>query len=271
MKPIVFALLLQDGKVQLDDVVRTYNGRFKLGNTIVTDEHKYPYLSAENVIVHSSNIGMIQLSQKLDPLTYFQGLRDFGFGRATGIDLSYELSGSIPDIHRLKNSIFRATASYGYGIKVNFFHLLQAYNLFNNNGYLTRPSIGEYLSSFSHKQKLKNEKPKPILSPHIAKKMNEILVKTVNEGTGKNAITDGIIVGGKTGTAQIAVKGVYEEIYNNSFFGFANDKKSRYTIGVTVIEPNPKGPQHFASQSAVPVFKAIVDELVTKKFLTPIK
>jgi cell division protein FtsI (penicillin-binding protein 3) len=270
MKPIVFALLLQDGKVETDDIVRTFNGRFKLGNKVVTDEHKYPYLSAENVIVHSSNIGMIQLSQRLDPLTYFQGLRDFGFGRATGIDLAYELSGSIPDIHRLKNSIFRATASYGYGIKVNFFHLLQAYNVFNNDGYLVEPSIGEYLSSLSHKQKLKNKKRKPILSPSIANVMNKILVKTVNEGTGKNAITEGIIVGGKTGTAQIAVRGVYEKIYNNSFFGFANDKNSRYTIGVTVIEPNPDGPQHFASKSAVPVFKDIVDTLVEKKFLTPI-
>jgi cell division protein FtsI (penicillin-binding protein 3) len=257
--------------VRRDDIIRTYNGRFQLGKKIITDEHRYPYLSAENVIVHSSNIGMAQLSQRLDPLTYFQGLRSFGFGRETGIDLPYELAGSIPDIHSLKNSIYRATASYGYGIKVNFFHLLQAYNVFNNEGKLLQPTIGEFLKAGKKEQALFHKKATPVIDPAIALKMQKILFKTVNEGTGKNAITKGLMVGGKTGTAQISVKGHYEEIYNNSFFGFANDGKHRYTIGVTVIEPDPDGIGHYASQSAVPVFKEIVDTLVKERFLKPLE
>ncbi len=267
MKPIIFSLLLDQGKISLDDIVRTYNGEFKLGNKIVTDEHRYPYLSAENVIVHSSNIGMIQLSSMLDELSYFQGLRDYGFGQKSKIDLSYELAGSIPSIHQFKNSVFRGTASYGYGIKVNFFQMLQAYNVFNNRGLLLQPSIGRYKASKFRKQKLTKAKPKRVIKESTARLMNKVLIKTVKEGTGKRAITDGIIVGGKTGTAQIAVRGVYEEIYNSSFFGFANDKKHRYTIGVTVIEPNPIGPQHFASGSAVPVFKDIIDMMIEKGFL----
>ncbi len=270
MKPIIFSLLLQEGAITRNDLVRTYNGRFKLGNKIITDEHKYPYLSAENVIVHSSNIGMAQLSQKLEPLTYFQGLRDFGFGRKTGIDLPYELSGSMPDIHRLKNSVYRATASYGYGIKVNFFQLLQAYNVFNNEGKLIHPSIGKYLQSDAIKQEIFHKESKRVLDPSIALEMQKILFKTVNEGTGTGAITQGVMVGGKTGTAQISIRGHYEEVYNNSFFGFANDGKHRYTIGVTVIEPDSKI-GHFASQSAVPVFKDIVDCLIKESFLTPLK
>ncbi len=271
MKPIVYSLLLKEGLVKNDDIIRTYNGRFMLGKKMITDEHRYPYLSAENVIVHSSNIGMAQLAQRLDPLSYFQGLRDFGFGRATGIDLSYELSGSMPDIHRLKNSIYRATASYGYGIKVNFFQLLQAYNVFNNKGKLVQPSIGEFLQSGSTKQAIFHKKAKQILPASVARKMQKVLFKTVEEGTGKKAITQGIMIGGKTGTAQISVRGHYEKIYNNSFFGYANDATHRYTIGVTVIEPDPEGTGHFASSSAVPVFKDIVDCMIKEKFLTPLQ
>ncbi len=271
MKPIVYSLLLKEGLVKNDDIIRTYNGRFMLGKKMITDEHRYPYLSAENVIVHSSNIGMAQLSQRLDPLNYFQGLRDFGFGRATGIDLSYELSGSMPDIHRLKNSIYRATASYGYGIKVNFFQLLQAYNVFNNKGELVQPSIGEFLQSGSKKQAIFHKKATKVLPASVARKMQKVLFKTVEEGTGTKAITPGIMIGGKTGTAQISVRGHYEEIYNNSFFGYANDATHRYTIGVTVIEPDPHGTGHFASSSAVPVFKDIVDYMIKEKFLTPLK
>ena len=271
MKPIVYALLLENGKIKKDDIIKTYNGRFLLGKKVITDEHRYPYLSAENIIVHSSNIGMAQISQKLDPLNYFQGLRDFGFGQKTGIDLTYELAGSIPDIHKLKNSIYRATASYGYGIKVNFFHLLQAYNIFNNNGLLIQPSIGKFLQSGSKKQAIFQKETKQVITEKTALAIQKVLFKTVQDGTGKNAITKGIMVGGKTGTAQISVRGRYEEIYNNSFFGFANDGSHRYTIGVTVIEPDPDGVGHYASQSAVPVFKDIVDCLINEDFLTPLK
>ncbi len=268
MKPIVLSLLLDERNVAVDDIVRTYNGRFKLGKKIITDEHKYEYLSVDNVIVHSSNIGMTVLSQKLDEIDYFQGLRNFGFSKRSGIDLSYELSGSIPNIHQLKNSVIKATASYGYGVKVNFFQLMQAYNVFNNNGYKIQPSIGEFIKSKYSKQKIFNKKSIKVLKPETAKSMNKILIKTVNKGTGKGAITPGLKVGGKTGTAQISVRGRYSQTYNSSFFGFANDDKNhKYTIGVTVIEPNPKGGMRFASQSAVPVFKDIVDTMVKNNFL----
>ena len=269
MKPITFALLYQKNKVALDEIIRTYNGEYQIKNKVITDEHKNEYLSAENVIVHSSNIGMFQLAQRLDELSYFQGLRDFGFGKRTGIDLAYELKGSIPSIYQLKNSIFKGTASYGYGIKVNFFQLLQAYNVFNNGGLLVHPGIGQKLSSILHTQEIKRAKPQRVLPKSVADVMKRVLIKTVNEGTGKNAITEGVEVGGKTGTAQIAIRGVYEEVYNSSFFGFANGKNNHYTIGVTVIEPNPEGSIHFASQSAVPVFKEIVDKMLELKFLTP--
>jgi len=213
---------------------------------------------------------MAQLAQRLDPLSYFQGLRAFGFGRKTGIDLPYELAGSIPDIHRLKNSIYRATASYGYGIKLNFFHLLQAYNVFNNEGKLLQPTIGKYLKAGTKEQVIFHKKPTQVISKSTATNMQKILFKTVMEGTGKNAITKGVMVGGKTGTAQISVRGHYEEIYNNSFFGFANDGKHHYTIGVTVIEPDPDGVGHFASSSAVPVFKDIVDTMIKEALLKPL-
>ena len=66
---------------------------------------------------------------------------------------------------------------------------------------------------------------------------------------------EGIEIGGKTGTAHIAKNGVYARNFNSSFFGFANDGHSKYTIGVLAIDPKKV---HFASMTAVPVFKDIV-------------
>ncbi len=48
--------------------------------------------------------------------------------------------------------------------------------------------------------------------------------------------------------------------------GFANDKKSKYTIGVVVIQPKKS---QFAAQTAVPVFKKAVELMVEDGYLKP--
>ena len=95
-----------------------------------------------------------------------------------------------------------------------------------------------------------------------------ILRKTVLKGTAKKAFVDGVFTAGKTGTAHIAKNGVYEHIYHSSFFGFANDKRHKYTIGVLVINPKTK---YFASQTAVPIFKKSVEVLIDRKWLQKAK
>ena len=79
LKPIVFSLLMKHGLVNPFEVVNVHHGRFKIGKRWITDEHKEDYLSAENVIVYSSNIGISILAQRLNATDYHQGLVDFGF------------------------------------------------------------------------------------------------------------------------------------------------------------------------------------------------
>ncbi|MCK4974357.1 MAG: penicillin-binding protein 2, partial [Sulfurimonas sp.] len=78
--------------------------------------------------------------------------------------------------------------------------------------------------------------------------------------------TEGLEIGGKTGTAHIVEKGKYVNKYNTAFVGFANDKENRYTIGVAVIQPKKT---QFASQTSVPVFKKAVDIMVEEGYLKP--
>ncbi len=269
MKPIFFTLLLEDNKVKIDEIVNTHNGIIRLSNgKRVRDEHKYPFLSAEDVIVHSSNVGMTELSSRANPLHIVDGLRRFGFAQISGIDLSYEHSGTIPSVVDLKNSIIMANISYGYAIRVNFIQLLKAYNIFNNNGKMVTPRIAHIkITSKNKEEPIETIRVKKVLEPYIAHTMQNILRQVVKRGTGQDTIIDGIDIGGKTGTAQIAQRGKYVSRYNSSFFGFANDKKNRFTIGVLVIEP--KYTKHFASQSAVPTFRLIVEELINERFLKP--
>lgn len=267
IKPLTFTLLLEKNLVNPYDLVNGHNGKFQIGRKVITDEHKFDWLSAENVIVYSSNIGMAQLAQRLTGIDFYEGLNRFGLAHKTNIDLSYEKEGQIPTSTQLDDEIYKATASYGYGMKVTLIQLINAYNMFNNNG---REVIPTLVSSFIDKDgkvtKISMDTSHQVIDPAIAKRMKNILIKTVQEGTGTKAITPGLEVGGKTGTAHIVEDGEYVYKYNTSFIGFANDSQNSYTIGVVVVQPQRS---HFAAQTSVPVFKDIVDLLIDENYLKP--
>jgi len=271
MKPITFALLLREHKVNPFDIVRTYGGRYKLGRKVITDEHKEEWMSAENVIVYSSNIGIAQLAQRLDAVDFTEGFREFGFTQKTGIDLPYEHTGVMPHVTKMQSEIYKATVAYGYGMQATLMQLVRAYNVFNNKGVLVEPKIvSEIVDPMGKSYPVTPlEPPREVIPPSTAAKMMNILEKVVTKGTGTKAITPGLRVGGKTGTAHIAgKKGGYAKLYNSSFIGFANDRSRRYTIGVLVREPKKKY-HYFASMSAVPVFKRIVDLMIEQGELKP--
>ncbi len=270
MKPVIFSLLLEENKVNPYDLVRIYGGKYKIGKKTIRDSHKFEWLSAEDVIVHSSNVGIAQLAQKLNYVDYYNGLKKFGFSKHSGIDLPYEHTGVIPRVYKLKSEIYKAVTAYGYGMRANFIQLLKAYNVFNNNGREVAPRIAEYyIDAYGQKYSLLAKTYKQIIPVDIAKRMQKILIKTVEKGTGEATKIPGLIIGGKTGTAHIAKNGKYTNLYNSSFFGFANDVNHRYTIGVLVREPLKKY-YYYASLTAVPVFKKIVEEMIEEGYLKPL-
>ncbi|HUH42540.1 MAG TPA: penicillin-binding protein 2 [Sulfurimonas sp.] len=267
IKTIAFALLLDKGLVNPYDMINGHNGRYTIGNKTITDEHRFDFLSAENVIVFSSNVGIAQLAQKLSGGDFNQGLIDFGFSKVSTPDLIYERVGSIPNVMQLNSEIYKATCSYGYGIRVNLMQLIRAYSVFNNNGRMVTPQIvNSFIDNYKREILIPNEEQIQVIKPTTAQRMKDILIKTVNEGTGTKTKIQGLEVGGKTGTAHIVEEGKYVNEYNTAFVGFANDEKSRYTIGAIVIKPKKS---QFAAQTAVPVFKKIIEILVEESYLKP--
>jgi cell division protein FtsI (penicillin-binding protein 3) len=267
LKPITFSLLLQHKLVNPYDLVNGHNGRYRMGRKIIRDEHRFDWLSAENVIVYSSNIGIAQLVQKLSGYEFHKGLKEFGFSQKSTPDLIYERVGSIPSAKRLENEIYKATCAYGYGIRVNLMQLLRAYSAFNNNGRIVYPKlVKSFIDERGEEKSADNLEQIQVISSATAQRLKKILIKTVNKGTGKKAITPGIEVGGKTGTAHIVEKGKYVNKYNTAFIGFANDKSHDYTIGVVVVQPNKS---EYASQTAVLVFKQAVNIMIEEGYLKP--
>ena len=145
MKPFIFALLLKADKIDPLETINVYGGKYKLGKRVITDSHKNDTLSAQDIIVESSNVGMIQIVDRLNEFELYNGLLDFGFSRKSGIDLSYEQVGTLPSISKLKNKVYKSTLSYGYGVQATFIQLLSAYNAITNDGVMITPRIVSHL------------------------------------------------------------------------------------------------------------------------------
>ncbi|MGD9596148.1 MAG: peptidoglycan D,D-transpeptidase FtsI family protein [Wolinella sp.] len=267
IKPLVFSLLLEQKLINPNHTVELHNGRYKIKNFVITDTHKVAQSTIEDVLVFSSNIGMAKIAQSFTPSQYFNGLKLLGFSEPTGIDLPYEKTGTIPNVNMFRDELYKATVSYGYGMRATFMQMLKSYNVINNNGIMVNPYVVEHIiDNNGIRYKIKHEAGIPVLSSETTLKMRELLVKIVERGTGKGAALEGVVVGGKTGTAHIAKGGKYVNMYNSSFFGFAADGSARYTIGVVVFEPDASE-EYFAARTAVPVYKSIVELLVQEKYL----
>jgi len=296
LKPISISLVMDKNRIKKNELFFAYNtkgkankkgeypkGQYKLGRFTIKDDHKFKkhYLTLDDIVIFSSNIGTLQLAQRLTGPEFYKGLQDFGFTKKTGIDLPYEKKGKMPKVWQFaagdkegKDNVFKATVSYGQGMTSTFMQVMKAYTVFNNNGLISTPRIVADLVHDGNNYKPYDDKAHRVISSETANEIKRMLVKTVDKGTGKAAQIVGLEVGGKTGTAQIARKGKYLKKYISSFFGFVNDGENSYTIGVTVMNPISTGKYwyyYYASQSAVPVFKEITKNLIKLNYLTPKK
>ncbi|WP_163565521.1 peptidoglycan D,D-transpeptidase FtsI family protein [Helicobacter suis] len=270
IKPIVYSLLIDKKRIDTSQPIDLNHGSYKLGKYTVKDDIVPPkHTTIEDVLIRSSNVGMIKLSKRLSGEELHTGLKSFGLSESTGIDLPYEKTGLIPSIRLLNTEVYKGSASYGYGLRTTFLQLIRAYGVFANAGVITTPHLIKQVRATNGDIYIPNPPIKrQVISPESALKMQNLLIKVVRQGTGKSAQVEGLIIGGKTGTARTASKGKYTEAYNSSFFGFVKDKENTYVIGVVVFG-SLGSEEYYSSQTAAPIFKQIVQMLVAHQYLTP--
>jgi len=183
-------------------------------------------LSAEQILIRSSNIGAVRIAQKVGVKKYKDFLNALELFDTINFDLE-EIGTPIP---------FRwgkcklVTASYGQGITTTPLQLARAYAILGNGGYKINPSILK-------KEIKRPEKREQIVSNKTSNAINLMLRKVVslNEGTANFADVEGYEIGGKTGTA---LK------YNskaklNTFVSLFPASKPKYVLLVMLDEPKP--------------------------------
>ncbi|MBW2591735.1 MAG: penicillin-binding protein 2 [Deltaproteobacteria bacterium] len=237
------------------------NGSFKIGKNTVHDTHAHDWLSLQQIVKYSSNIGAVKVGRSIGPEVLYKTLRDFGFGRKTGIDCPGETAGSLSSWKQW-SGIDAGAIAFGQGMAVSAVQLATAVSAIANDGILMKPYIVQAVTD-QNGRLVKNISPREVrrvVSPETARTVRRILqTVTTSGGTGVQAALDGYTVCGKTGTAQkVDRTGTYSKgKYVASFVGFAPARAPELTILVIVNEPEK---QHYGGIVAAPVFRKIAEE-----------
>ncbi len=270
MKIFSAAAALESGSSSPNSIFYCENGEYRVGRHVVHDTHEYGWLSLQQIIKYSSNIGAIKFSTKTGSEHLFRTLRNFGFGTKTGIDCPGETAGSLASFKKW-TKIDAGTISFGQGISVSALQLIAATSAIANKGIFMKPYVvqaitdrnGRLIKSFAPSE------GRRVISEKTAKTLTRIMQTVTTEGgTGVNAALEGYSVCGKTGTAQkIGNNGTYANgKYISSFVGFVPSEHPK--VAVLVIIDEPKG-QHYGGTVAAPGFRNIAQKTLAYMNLSP--
>ena len=264
-KIITAAAVVNEGLVEVNEKINCENGIYQFNGRTIHDVHRYESLTFSEVVEQSSNIGTVKAAKRLGDARLYRYIEAFGFTGKTGVDLSDRAGFVRPLADWTKRSM--AAIPFGQEIAVTPLQMLCSMNAIANDGVMMKPYIVQ--SVMDGEQTLAGFSPQEIrrpISSGTARTMGQILVRAVQNGTGKNASVHGYTVAGKTGTAQKASsKGGYlPDTYISSFVGFLWGKGM--TISMIVVINEPQGKEHSGGAVACPVFREVAAQ--TMQYLT---
>nr|MDP9465130.1 penicillin-binding protein 2 [Actinomycetota bacterium] len=248
------------------------------------EPHNPKPMSLRDIIVHSSNIGTVLMTEDLGTLRFGRYLHEFGFGSTTGLGLPDESSGIIKPAAEWE-ATERVTPRYGYGYATTSLQLIAGVNTIANNGAYIAPRL--VLSTIDATGQVHQSPPSPtrqVVTPETAATMTSMMRDVVCYGTAKYAKVPGMSVAGKTGTTLLKAKstaaqngqatpvvdenGMIQSAtdyvgeggakeYYSTFVGFfpANDPK--VTILVSIDRPDPANRDHLGGMAAGPLFSTL--------------
>ncbi len=257
VKPLLIAAAFDAKRARPDSVWDGHKGRMKVGRKWITDVHGEERLTTLEIVQKSSNVGAVQVAQRLGKELWHRYLRAFGFGQHSGIGLRGEQVGALRSAKRW-GQIHLATFAYGYGFSVTPLQMARAISALANGGVLMRPRLVREVRDATGDivEHVPPREQHRVVSARAARDATRAMeMVTGEDGTGKRARVPGYRVAGKTGTANMIGPGGYsKEKVRSSFVGFVPAQDPRLVIYVAIEEPKEA---RYGGLVAAPVFAAI--------------
>jgi len=267
-KVITMSAAINEGKVTPKT---TYNdeGFVKVGREIIRNSTNKPQntVTMIEVLEKSLNTGAVFVQQSISEGVFLEYVEQYNFGQITGVKLKGEVCGSIASLQEKPfNVVNYAAASFGQGISVTPLEMVSAISAIANNGMLMKPYIIDKILQGDKSIIFGQQEIRQVISVSTAAKVGAMMVNVVKNGSGSGAAVKGYNIAGKTGTAQIAEKGVYTDKSIHSFVGFAPLDDPVFAMIVKLDEPDGF---RFSSSTATPTFGKIAKFLLEYYAISP--
>lgn len=236
--------------------IRTWNNQYR-DNPTMTE-----------VLVNSDNTGMVYIGDLLGQDRLYQYVQKFGFGSKSGIDLQEDAAAPLRKLAEMRE-IDAATMTFGQGLAVTPIQMVRAVSAIANGGRLPVPRVVHELVRDDQASKLDTEEWERVISEESARVAKEMMKESAAFGEAKFAYLKGYSIAGKTGTAQVAIEGVYDEKKTiASFIGFAPADDPKFVMLVKLDEPTSSP---WGSETAAPLWFAIAKDILRYYGIMPEK
>ncbi len=260
LKPTIIAAALQEGVITPSS--RFYcGGKLQLGERTISCvvHHKggHGSVTPEKILQVSCNVGAAQVGLKMGAKRLYQALENFGFSQTLTDEIFGAHPGIIPPLEKW-DKVRTANVAFGQGIAITPLHLITAFCSLLNGGILYKPRILKaVIQPDGEEITVEPEVISHPLSPEVANMVKNMLEKVVESKGGTAygyANIEGIRIGGKTGTAQKVINGVYTNEVVASFIGFFPVSDPRLAILVLIDQPQIN---RWGATAAAPIFRQI--------------
>lgn len=252
-KPLTMAVGIETGAVT--PTTQYYDsGQVQIGSYVINNstEKSYGYQTMTGVLEKSLNTGAVFVERKIPKEVFLKYLKDFGLNEKSGIDLP-EVRGNLVNLETGRD-INYATASFGQGVALTPVEFLRAIDTIANSGRLVQPHIVKrVISSDGRVEEINSAEGRQVISAETAAKLVSMMIKVVENGSGRPAKVSGYSIAGKTGTAQVPNldKPGYSDDTIHSFVGFAPAYNPKFIALIKIDKPRGV---RFAESTSVPVF-----------------
>jgi cell division protein FtsI (penicillin-binding protein 3) len=274
-KPLNVAIALENGVIKPDDMFND-SGSVRVANYTIKNamNNANGRISIAQILQYSSNIGMVQIIQRLKPSIYYNWLERLGLGQKVDTDLPFEVGGRLKSQEEfIASPIEPATTSFGQGFSMTPLQLVQMHGALANGGKLVTPHVVRGLIDTKGQM---HDSPtrtmsRQIFSAATTQKVVEMMESVVDKGSGKASQIPGYRIAGKTGTAQKASPngGYIKGARMTSFVAILPVESPRYVVFALVDEP--KGESAYGSTVAAPIVKSVIEALIRLEEIPPSK
>ena len=262
-KIVAVAGAVEEGLYGGQDSIDCENGRLAVTGGVITDTHPSKWLTVQQVIEESSNIGTIKIARTLGAAGLYKYARLFGFGQISGNGLPGEVTGTLKHPGAWSKRSLE-TIAIGQEVGVTALQVATSFGVIANGGLLMAPRLYRWIDQDGKRiRETRVDTVRRVVSERTAREINKYLEGVVSTGTGSNAAIAGYRVAGKTGTAQRAYDdkpGYDPDRYVASFAGYLPAEDPELLCVVIVDGPKQT---HLASQVAAPAFRKIVNRILS--------